>query len=124
MTWRTGRRAIAAPATPIIHSIIAWSSCRGTSAAASTVQVGRSKGHAIHSDPQLRTRKTVLDSRVWLDATEGGLVAVFWGTTFCITFLRLGTPSGFEKRKSPEQNPVYSPAVGLVNQGAAGVLLS
>ena len=122
MTWRTGRRAIAAAATPIIHSIIAWASCRGTSAAASTVQVGRSKGHAIHSGPQLRTRRTLLDSWAWLGTTEGrlGLVAVFWGTKFCRNFLRLGTPSGFEKRKSPEQNPVYSPAVGLVNQGGGG----
>ena len=77
-----------------------------------------------HSDTQLRTSKTLLDSWVWLGATEGGLVAVFWGTKFCRNFLRLGTPSGFEKRKSPEQNPVYSPAVGLVNQGGAGVLLS
>jgi hypothetical protein len=28
--------------------------------------------HAFtHSEPELRTRKTVLDSWVWLDATEG-----------------------------------------------------
>jgi hypothetical protein len=26
-----------------------------------------------HSDPQLKTSRTVLDSWVWLDATEGGL---------------------------------------------------
>ena len=30
-----------------------------------------------HSDPQLKTRRTVLDSWVWLDATEGGLGGEF-----------------------------------------------
>ena len=28
-----------------------------------------------HSDPQINTRRTVLDSWVWRDATEGGLGA-------------------------------------------------
>jgi len=30
------------------------------------------RSHPPHSDPQLRTRKTVLDSWVWLGATEVG----------------------------------------------------